>query len=60
MKTLALAASVSLIYGFGYLTSVGFCWLVLFILSKLGLIIKLNIWWLGLLTYIIGLMFSKS
>lgn len=59
MNIFTITLTIALLVGIGYLATVGFCWIILFVLSKLGLSITINVWWLGLLVYILGLILKK-
>lgn len=48
-----------LVYAVSWIACVGFCWMIFFVIGKLGFPVHLSVWWSGLLLCLVCLLFSR-
>lgn len=58
LKFVGFIIVVAIMWAIGYLFCVGFSALLLFVLTKMGFVVDLNIWWTGLFVFILSLLFK--
>lgn len=58
-NTMLVISVVIVLYAISYILCVGTAWVILFIITKMGFDIDLDIWWSGALLFLILLIIKK-